>query len=73
MAKASVNIEQKRCKGCALCVFFCPKKILRSSQEINSFGYHPAEADDPKKCTGCGICALVCPDAAITVQKEETA
>lgn len=74
MAKsAKIEIDRERCKECELCAAFCPKKIIRPSPDVNSFGYHPAELFDPNRCTGCGICALVCPDVAIIIRKEEAA
>ncbi len=74
MARAGkVKIDRERCKGCALCSAFCPKKIIKPSGDVNSFGYHPAEVRDLKNCTGCGICALVCPDVAIIITRKEEA
>ncbi|MCL2121727.1 MAG: 4Fe-4S binding protein [Clostridiales bacterium] len=67
MAKITVNDEY--CKGCEMCVLFCPNKIMVLSKEkLNSKGYHPAELSDESKCTGCCICASMCPDIAITVE-----
>ncbi|MCL2166908.1 MAG: 4Fe-4S binding protein [Clostridiales bacterium] len=67
MAKITVNDEF--CKGCEMCVLFCPNKIMALSKDkLNSKGYHPAELTDESKCTGCCICASMCPDIAITVE-----
>lgn len=67
---AFAKIDEEICKGCALCVNSCPKKIIRISDEtINSKGYYVAEVFDKEKCTGCTSCALVCPDVAITVER----
>lgn len=72
MTKGSISIDQERCKGCTLCLGFCPQHVIAMSNEvINAKGYHPAALVDPtNKCTGCAICALVCPDVCITVFRE---
>lgn len=67
MAKIEVNTD--RCKGCLLCAEFCPAKIIKASESLNSKGYYPAEQTDSSKCTGCAICARMCPDIAITVYR----
>jgi 2-oxoglutarate ferredoxin oxidoreductase subunit delta len=73
-----VRIIRERCKGCNLCIEFCPKKILESSEEFNSKGYHPpriiesfSHGYDDSACVGCGYCALICPEFAIYTLPEE--
>jgi len=67
-----VVIEEKACKGCALCVHACPLHLIEISKRINSKGYFPAEfVDRDKKCTGCTLCAITCPDIAIEVYREK--
>ena len=67
-----VRISPEKCKGCTLCVKFCPRGCIRMSEEYNAMGYHYAEfVEGEKSCTLCGNCALVCPDVAIEIVKEE--
>jgi len=66
---AKIEINSQRCKGCAFCMNFCPKKLIRLDSNFNNKGYHPAVFIDQKGCTGCAICALMCPEVAITVYK----
>jgi len=61
------------CKGCGLCILFCPKKIIVTSSRINNKGYSPSEIADMDECIGCKSCAVVCPDRAISIYKEEAA
>ncbi len=52
------------CKGCALCVAFCPKEAL----EI----YHEkARLREGRECILCGQCELRCPDYAIYIEKND--
>ena len=71
MSKNRTEILIEVCKGCSLCVEFCPRKIIRLSDEINSSGYHPAEITDQEKCIACGFCYLVCPEPAVVVYRGE--
>ncbi len=68
-----VVVEKDTCKGCGLCVAFCPKECLRLASELNQLGYHPVEVvvdgDGGNDCNGCGRCALICPDVALAVYR----
>ncbi|MBI3353455.1 MAG: 4Fe-4S binding protein [Nitrospirae bacterium] len=65
-----IVVKKEWCKGCELCIFACPKKIIELDEEFNNQGYHPAKLIDADKCTGCAMCAEMCPDVAIEVYKE---
>ena len=69
--KGRVEIHLEACKGCGLCVSFCPKDVLELASEVNSKGYRIARSRHPEDCTGCAICALVCPDIAIMVWQSK--
>lgn len=69
MIKGTVDIDQDRCKGCGLCVMFCPQHVLGLAEDqLNARGYHPAQLT-AEGCTGCGVCAVVCPDVCLTVYR----
>ena len=72
MVQGTIIIDQVHCKGCQLCVLFCPKTVIAIDEtQLNGGGYHPAMLQDPdNQCTGCAICAVVCPDVCITVLRE---
>ena len=65
MGKIEINI--KYCKGCELCISFCPKKTISLSAEMNDSGYLTAVSSAEGECTGCAICAECCPDVCIEV------
>ena len=67
---ARIEVDERYCKGCGLCVKACPERIIvLNPEKITSKGYHPAMLTDESKCTGCTSCALMCPDIAITVER----
>jgi 2-oxoglutarate ferredoxin oxidoreductase subunit delta len=68
--KGTVQIEEERCKGCALCIEFCPRDCLSLSEELNLKGYFVAAFDESTDCNACRSCALMCPDACIEVSKS---
>jgi 2-oxoglutarate ferredoxin oxidoreductase subunit delta len=68
--KGSIEISQELCKGCELCISFCPKQLISSSSKLNAAGYSPAMFVDNGECTGCAVCALVCPEVAIEVYRD---
>jgi 2-oxoglutarate ferredoxin oxidoreductase subunit delta len=68
MAKQKLKelvINQDWCKGCGICVRFCPTKVL----ELNS--KDKAEAVRPEDCICCKMCELRCPDLAVEVITDE--
>ena len=60
----SVTINQAWCKGCGICVAFCPKTAL-------SLDAREKAAHDPERCIECGMCELYCPDLAVIVLKSK--
>ena len=64
-----LRIDQERCKGCALCIDVCAKKVLRISKQINRRGQRYAETVAADNCVGCKQCADICPDAAIEIDR----
>lgn len=65
------SVLKERCKGCRLCIEFCPRQVLRESAEFSRKGYHPPYASNDK-CINCGLCELICPEFAIRIDEEET-
>jgi 2-oxoglutarate ferredoxin oxidoreductase subunit delta len=65
-----MKIKEEKCKGCQICINFCPRGVLKISKKINKKGFHPVEAIHEEKCNSCGICFLVCPDVAIEIPKQ---
>ncbi len=63
--RGRVFINEERCKGCGLCITFCPSKVLERSDRFNTKGFHPPQAARPEDCTGCDMCGYFCPDYAI--------
>lgn len=71
--RARVKFHEDLCKGCGLCVHFCPRKIIFLDERINAMGYHPATVTEQERCTGCCICAWMCPDVVIEIERDEVA
>jgi 2-oxoglutarate ferredoxin oxidoreductase subunit delta len=67
---ARIEINQELCKGCEICISFCPKKLITLADELNLAGYLPSEFKDSGECTGCASCAVVCPEVAIEVYRD---
>ena len=62
--RGEVIIFAKWCKGCHICVEFCPTGVLAMDPDEN----HP-RVIAPEKCTACHFCDTHCPDLAIVVKK----
>lgn len=65
VAKGRVTVIKERCKGCQLCVTYCPRNVLRMSQTFNPKGYYYPEAKGEDNCVNCHFCEVLCPDFAI--------
>ncbi len=65
-----IEINQALCKGCELCINFCPRKLIALSDKLNAAGYLPSIFKGTGECTGCATCALVCPEVAIEVYRD---
>lgn len=57
--KKTMTIDRELCKGCGICVAFCPKGVLVMDDD------EKAVIRYPKRCKECGMCELRCPDMAI--------
>ncbi len=69
--KGSIKINQELCKGCCLCIEFCPKGSIIIAKKLNAKGYFTAAVQDAGVCTGCATCAVMCPEVAIEVYRDE--
>ena len=62
--KKKMTINREWCKGCRICVAFCPEGVLELDDHEKAFARHP------EKCKACGMCELRCPDMAIELNEE---
>jgi 2-oxoglutarate ferredoxin oxidoreductase subunit delta len=60
-------LDIERCKGCGLCIYFCPKKVLENADTVNAKGHFPVFQARPDDCIHCSICCIICPDVAINI------
>jgi 2-oxoglutarate ferredoxin oxidoreductase subunit delta len=62
----SLSIQREWCKGCGICVAFCPTQVLALDAQGK------AVAVRLEACIACERCALRCPDLAISVEIAES-
>jgi len=67
---AKIFIDKRLCKGCGICVEFCPRKVLKMGSDMDERGFHMPEARRAEDCSLCGLCELYCPDFAICAREE---
>ena len=61
--KKHLELKSEWCKGCNICVAFCPKEVLKLANG-------KVMISNPAACICCGLCESLCPDFAIYVVKE---
>lgn len=66
---AKIKINKDKCKGCLLCVSFCPKKSISVDEKLNRLGVKPVRFVEDAGCAGCAMCVIMCPDCCIEVYK----
>jgi 2-oxoglutarate ferredoxin oxidoreductase subunit delta len=68
-AKVKIVVDEDWCKGCGLCVAFCPRHAMDLVEHMNDRGFHPARLARPEDCGGCGQCATMCPDSCLRITR----
>ena len=69
----SPKVKAKDCKGCELCLGWCPQQAISIRPPLpGQKDKHGIAFIDPEKCIGCGECILTCPTGAILIQWNET-
>jgi 2-oxoglutarate ferredoxin oxidoreductase subunit delta len=61
LPRGEVHVFDNWCKGCGLCIEFCPAGVLALGLDNRPRTVYP------EKCTACRWCELRCPDFAIFV------
>jgi 2-oxoglutarate ferredoxin oxidoreductase subunit delta len=56
-----LEVNTEWCKGCGICVAFCPKDVLELGEE------NKVVVARPDDCIYCADCEVRCPDFAIRV------
>jgi 2-oxoglutarate ferredoxin oxidoreductase subunit delta len=65
--KTQVRVYPDWCKGCGICVAFCPAGVFVLSPQGKAVVAHEA------MCIDCGFCELHCPDFAVSVTPRHEA
>lgn len=65
--RGRVIIFARWCKGCRLCVEFCPTAVLAMGEDETPY------VAAPENCTACHWCDTHCPDLAIVVKPIDEA
>ena len=66
-----IVIDRLWCKGCNICVDYCPVDSLKMIDATDKWEGSEAVVKDVDTCTGCMLCEVHCPDFAIEIYKPE--
>lgn len=61
--KGKLTIKKEWCKGCNICVEFCPKNVLELKDEKISI-------KNLEACIQCNMCGKMCPDFAVSIKAD---
>lgn len=67
MAKQKLKelvINRDWCKGCKICIHFCPENVLELDDKDKAIPVRPED------CICCRLCEYRCPDLAIEIFTE---
>ncbi|WP_372713812.1 ferredoxin family protein [Ilyobacter sp.] len=63
MEEKVLFVKKLWCKGCGICVEFCPKDVLDMKDgKVN--------VKDISACIKCNMCGKLCPDFAIGIRRN---
>lgn len=65
MKKFKVQLSDKCCKACGICIALCPKGVYTEDY------LGKAVISEMEKCIGCKMCQLHCPDFCIEVGEDK--
>ncbi|MBU8933505.1 MAG: ferredoxin family protein [candidate division Zixibacteria bacterium] len=71
-APEKIEINGDYCKGCDICIEFCPTNVFEPSSELNRRGYYVPIVARVEDCTGCKLCDLMCPEMAIVITESKS-
>jgi 2-oxoglutarate ferredoxin oxidoreductase subunit delta len=64
LPRGEVHVFDNWCKGCGLCIEFCPQGVLVLGLDNRPKPIYP------ENCTACRWCELHCPDFAIFITEN---
>lgn len=59
--KVRIEVNKDWCKGCGICIAFCPTKVFDTLPDGKP------KVARPEDCIQCMLCEIRCPDLAINV------
>jgi 2-oxoglutarate ferredoxin oxidoreductase subunit delta len=72
MAKGEIIIDERYCKGCGYCAYYCRRHcIVIPGDRFTPQGYLLPVFARPEKCNACGVCGWLCPHFALEVYRVE--
>lgn len=63
-SRSKLQIRREWCKGCGICIAFCPKHVLEFGRDGKIV------VAQEEECVQCGLCEERCPDYVIKVEDE---
>jgi 2-oxoglutarate ferredoxin oxidoreductase subunit delta len=64
--RGRVRVFRNWCKGCGLCIAFCPQGVFAANEQHQPLAIHQ------ERCLVCQWCTIHCPDFAIVVQEIDS-